>query len=83
MAPSPEAPAETPEHAVKAEEKPKKAAAKNRGPLTKIQTRPAKDAAEGKKRPPRESQRAVRPPAKSAPAAKRSATKGLSKKKPR
>lgn len=85
MAPSPEAPAETPEPAVKAEEKPKKAGAKKTAPpKPKTQTRPAKDAAEGKKTPAKgKSPDGSTKPAKSAPAAKRSATKGLSKKKPR
>ncbi len=84
-APSPEAPAETPEPAVKTEETPKKAGAKKTAaPKPKVQARPAKDAAEGKKSPAKgKSTGGANKPAKSAPAAKRSATKGLSKKKPR
>ena len=82
--PIPEAPAETPERR-QGRGKPKKAAAKKTAaPKPKIQTRPAKDAAEGKKTPAKgKSTGGSTKPAKSAPAAKRSATKGLSKKKPR
>ena len=84
-APSPAAPAKPPAATPKAEQKPKKAAAKKTAaPKPKVQAKPARDAAEGKKTPARgKSTGGANKPAKSAPAAKRSATKGLSKKKPR